>query len=151
VIVIGSLRVAGVDYATTILDAAPFGVLFATVVMSYMLSWLVEYWINRTIGVELLAVLGDDAERTAMSCDLPAPVNPQIHVAPQGRILAYHGLGRFLVAGRPHRQHVAEGAAPRPAPPSTATICSSFSALSRDREPTSWAKSCARPTSTSTQ
>ena len=58
VIVMAALRVFKVDYVTTIIDSAPFGVLFGVVVMSYVLSWLIEYWLNRVVGVELLQLLG---------------------------------------------------------------------------------------------
>ena len=43
---LASLRVAQVQYVTTVLDAAPFGVIFAWIVMTYALFWWFEYAIR---------------------------------------------------------------------------------------------------------
>lgn len=86
VVAVAACRLAGVSYVTTLLDGAPFGVIFTGAVMCYALSWLVEYWTNRAAGAQLLALLGNEGKRTAMG--LPQAAGGQI---------AYHGLGRFLV------------------------------------------------------
>jgi hypothetical protein len=51
VIVLAILRVLQFDYISTILDALPFGTIFGMVVMTYMLFWFVEYWMNRVLAV----------------------------------------------------------------------------------------------------
>lgn len=109
VIVIGALRVAGVDYVTTIIDPAPFGVLFAIVAMSYVLSWLFEYWVNRMVAGELIAVLGGDSRFT--STPYTIDFDPVLPVQRKGRELAYHGLGRFLVLGTLSAGHRSAGQA----------------------------------------
>lgn len=98
VIVIAACRVFGVSYVTTILDGAPFGVIFSGTVMCYAASWLVEYWINRAAASELLGVLGNREPRTAMA--YPYAAAPGVAVEQAGRYLVYHGLGRFLVLGK---------------------------------------------------
>lgn len=100
VIALSTARWFDVDYVTTIMDAAPFGVLFAFVLMSYLLSWLVEYWINRAVAVELLEVLGGDRGTPSMPYPYARPrPGPGIQVAVDRRMLSYHGLGRFAVIG----------------------------------------------------
>ena len=102
VIVVAALRLRDIDYVTTILDAATAGVLFTTVAMSYALAWLAEYWINRVVAGELLAVLGSrDPHALRMPYDVNFVPVTAVGVAADGRQLSYHGLGRFLVEGSP--------------------------------------------------
>ena len=105
VIVIGGLRIAGVDYVTTLLDATPLGVLFGAVAVSYCLSWLVEYWTNRVAAVELLRILGAGVgNEIKIAADLRGAPAPEIAVAPGGRHLMVHGLGNFAVVGTSQRR-----------------------------------------------
>ena len=99
VILIAVLRVLRVDYVTTIVDSAPFGALFGIVSMGYVLSWLVEYWINRVVGTEVLGVLG--AREGALWMDYPGQDVPEadVHVDREGRYMLWHAIGRFLVVG----------------------------------------------------
>lgn len=99
VIAIAALRVFKVDYVTTIMDAAPFGALFGLVAMSYVMSWLIEYWLNRAVCVALLQVLGSSSDRAAMEDPLTIPLDPDIHVEREGRFLMSHAIGRFMVVG----------------------------------------------------
>ena len=63
VIALAILRLLGVQYVSTVLDATPVGVLFMFIVMMYVAFWFFEYWANRWVAEELLQVLG--ASRTA--------------------------------------------------------------------------------------
>ena len=109
VIAIGILRVLGIQYVSTILDAAPFGAVFGVVLISYVLSWLVEYWINRTAAAELLGMLGATDGGISTPYQPAAQYDPKITVDLQGRYLMSHGIGRILVLGR-------LGAGPAPGP-----------------------------------
>ena len=125
VITIALLRVGGVGYVTTILDAAPLGVLFGAVATSYLLSWLIEYWINRVAAVELLYLLGSSRPDIQMVYTLAQP-DPNVHVKRADRYVTSHGLGRFAVIGEFRR-------APSPRSRSIPTTCSGCSKRSRTR------------------
>ncbi len=60
VILLAMLRLLGVQYVSTVLDATPVGVLFIFIVMMYVAFWFFEYWVNRWLGEEMLEVLGAD-------------------------------------------------------------------------------------------
>jgi hypothetical protein len=98
VVGVAACRIFGVSYVTTLLDGAPFGVIFSGTVMCYVASWLVEYWINRAAATELLGVLGQPGPRTAMA--YPYEHAPILPVEQRERHLMYHALGRFLVLGK---------------------------------------------------
>ncbi len=102
VIVIATLRVARIDYVTTIIDAAPFGLLFGIVMMGYGLSWLIEYWLNRALSIELLKLLGSTNDKPGMAYGIAVRQDPHDPVAVElpGRFLMSHAIGRFLVMGR---------------------------------------------------
>ena len=65
VILIAMLRLLGVQYVSTVLDATPVGVLFIFIVMMYVAFWFFEYWVNRWVGEKLLEVLGADKSSSA--------------------------------------------------------------------------------------
>jgi hypothetical protein len=98
VVVVALCRIFGVSYVTTLLDGAPFGVIFIATMMCYVLAWLVEYWINRAAAAELLGVLGNPGPQAAMP--YPYAHRPGLAVEQDGRYLMGHSLGRFLVLGR---------------------------------------------------
>ena len=98
VVAVALCRIFGVSYVTTLLDGAPFGVIFSGTVMCYVLAWLVEYWINRAAAAELLGVLGNPGPQAAMP--YPYAHRPGVAVEQDGRYLMGHSLGRFLVLGR---------------------------------------------------
>ena len=100
VIVIAGLRLFGVTYVSTVMDATPVGVLFIIVIMLYVAVWYFEYWLNRWVGGELLAVLDDGAaaERGYTRCAY-APEKDTSWAKPDHRYLALHGTGRFCALG----------------------------------------------------
>jgi hypothetical protein len=100
VIVVAGLRLAGVQYVATVIDATPIGVLFIIVIMMYVAVWFFEYWLNRWIGGELLAVLGGKAAADAGFVRTPyAPEKDTSWAKPDHRYLALHGTGRLCALG----------------------------------------------------
>jgi len=108
VILLAALRLKGVQYVATVLDATPMGVLFIIVVMVYVAFWMFEYWINRWAAERLLGMLSDDVtlREGFVTCpyQLPAgeppPPDPQVVTGEErGRYLALHGTGRFVAQG----------------------------------------------------
>lgn len=97
VMVLAGLRLAQVQYASTVLDAAPFGVISTWVVMAYLLFWWFEYSVNGAVSISLLRVLG--ARNNEEIIDYP--IDPQFagEVKSTGRYLAPHGAGRFAIMG----------------------------------------------------
>lgn len=102
VIIVAVLRLVKFDYVSTILDTIPFGMIFGLVVMSYVLFWLVEYWISRAAASQLLDVLGTAEDEVRVPYPRALPLDPAIRVQHDGRILASHGTGRFVVMGTTH-------------------------------------------------
>jgi hypothetical protein len=114
VIATALMRLWGVQYVATVIDAAPIGVLFVIVVMTYCALWFFEYWTNRWAAERLLALL-DPRNRAAVTF-LDYPYVPAEGVAPKvladRRILAIHGTGRFCAHGRFERDDPIEGERP---------------------------------------
>jgi hypothetical protein len=100
VILIAILRLAGVQYVSTVIDATPIGVLFIIVIMMYVAVWFFEFWLNRWIGGELLAILGGKtaADEGYVRCPY-APEKDVSWAKPDHRYLALHGTGRFCALG----------------------------------------------------
>ncbi|MEP7247828.1 MAG: patatin-like phospholipase family protein, partial [Gammaproteobacteria bacterium] len=108
-IVIGVLRLMDVQYVSTILDAAPFGTLFVTLVMAYTGLWLMEYWINRWLGERLLWVLGAPHPRSGYWVYGPPLSKNDGGIPMRGQVLALHGTGRLAVHGWYWRRDAAAG------------------------------------------
>jgi hypothetical protein len=98
-------RVFGISYVGYIIDAAPFGVLTATVVMSYTVSWFLETVLNQPVQIEILRLMTREANTdrdlvTETEERIPCDINPSYvttKVPASGRYLQIHGLGRFAV------------------------------------------------------
>ncbi len=114
VILLALLRLLGVQYVSTVLDATPVGVLFMFIVMMYVAFWFFEYWVNRWVGEELLEVLG--AERPVSPSYVKCAFQPG-WAAPwasaAGRIVALHGTGRFVAQGWFERRDPTPGERPK--------------------------------------
>lgn len=93
------LRLAQVQYVSTVLDAAPFGAIFVWIAMAYALFWWFEYSVNSAASIALLGVLGT-AEQ-ARNQLVPYPIDPRYAgaVKPTDRYIAPHGAGRFAIMG----------------------------------------------------
>ena len=114
VILLALLRLLGVQYVSTVLDATPVGVLFVFIVMMYVAFWFFEYWVNRWLGEELLVVLG--AERPVSPSYVHCTFQPRWGApwaSVAGRIVALHGTGRFVAQGWFERREPAHGELPR--------------------------------------
>jgi hypothetical protein len=101
VIALAILRLAKVQYVTTILDAAPFGVIFVWIIMAYALLWWFEFSINSSVAAELIRMVGTDEDVKAGYLKyLPDEVPPeQRTVDLHDRFIAAHGAGRFAALG----------------------------------------------------
>ncbi len=103
VIVIATLRLLGVQYATTILNVAPFGVLFVWMVMAYVLSWWFESQVNSVLAARLLWVLGArgawDHELVRYRPRLCPPAD-LTRVELRHRYLTGHAMGSLVVVGQ---------------------------------------------------
>src|SRR5262245_16366198 len=110
VILLAVLRLFGVQYVSTVLDATPVGVLFIFIVMMYVAFWFFEYWANRWLAEELLEVLGADNKACPgfVHCSFrPGATAPWANAA--GRVIALHGTGRFVAQGWFERTEPAPG------------------------------------------
>lgn len=100
VIVLAALRWFRVQYVDTVLDAAPFGVIFVWIVMTYALFWWFEYAVNATLGLEMLRLLGPDEQARGGRVTYPAPMPPAPQVpAARDRWIAVHGIGYLVALG----------------------------------------------------
>ena len=101
VIALAILRLCKVQYVATVLDAAPFGVIFVWIIMAYALLWWFEFCINRTVAAELIAIVGDeDDARSGYLKYVPDKVpEDQLTVQLRDRVIVAHGSGRFAALG----------------------------------------------------
>jgi hypothetical protein len=101
VIALAIMRLSKFQYAATILDAAPFGVIFVWIIMAYALLWWFEFSINRTVADELIAIVGtDDDVRNGYLKYIPDKVpTDQLTVQLSDRFIVAHGAGRFAALG----------------------------------------------------
>ena len=114
VILLAGLRLLDVQYVSTVLDATPVGVLFIFIMMMYVAFWFFEYWVNRWVGEELLEVLG--ADRRGCRGFVPAGFkagDPAPWASAAGRVIAFHGTGRFVAQGWFERKEALPGERPR--------------------------------------
>jgi hypothetical protein len=102
VIVIAFLRLTDVQYVATVLNVAPFGVLFAWMLMAYVLGWWFEYQVNSILATQLLKIFGTDG-RTDNDTIRYVPAvyapGPWSRVALTDRYLAAHSTGEFVITG----------------------------------------------------
>ena len=107
VIGLAILRLARVQYVATVLDAAPFGVIFTWIIMAYALLWWFEFSVNGSIAAELLGVLNP---AVAAKHRIPTETDQVVYSAaaiPEGqrnvnqddRYITVHGSGRFVALG----------------------------------------------------
>lgn len=103
VILVALLRLGDVQYVSTLLNVAPFGVLFVWMVMAYALGWWFEYQVNSVLGARLLRMLGArrGLDQGVISIDVTAAMPaPNGRVDAQPRYLSAHAMGEFIVFGQ---------------------------------------------------
>jgi hypothetical protein len=99
VIGLAALRLGKVQYVTTVLDAAPFGVIFIWIVMNYVLFWWFEHVVNEAAARELLRLLGTDAEAARGLVSYRPDRDAPLTMPPTHRWIAPHGMGRLIALG----------------------------------------------------
>ena len=98
VIAIGVTRFAGIDYVTTIVDGAPLGYFPVLILLGYCTLWFFEYWINRPLGKQYLAILGAKRGADSMRYECAKETNLTA-VTATPRWLQLHGTGRLAAVG----------------------------------------------------
>ena len=96
------LRLAGVDYVSTLLDTASAQVVSLYIVAAYSAFWLYEYWINRALTERLLPLLDDSVPAGERRAWVPYRVQSQAvasRVRGEGRAIEVFAGGRFVVTG----------------------------------------------------
>jgi hypothetical protein len=99
VIALALLRISGVQYVTTVLDAAPFGVIFVWIIMSYALLWWFEYVINEAVAREMLRLLGSEEEAKAGRVPYEPAAGTAVNMPADHRWIAPHGAGSLVALG----------------------------------------------------
>lgn len=101
VIVLSALRIGGVQYVTTLLDVAPFGILFLWMVMAYALCWWFEYHVNSVLAARLLGLFGasDGWDHVLIRYRIRPSAPRQSKVDKTHRYLTGHGMGELIVVG----------------------------------------------------
>ena len=103
VIVVAALRLGGVQYVTTLLNVAPFGMLFVWMVMAYALCWWFEYHVNSVLAATLLGIFdgpGRDWDHTLVPYRVSAAARGLSRVDLDHRYLTGHGMGELIVVGK---------------------------------------------------
>lgn len=103
VVLIAALRLADVQYVATILNVAPFGVVFVWMVMAYMIGWWFEVQINSVLAARLLQILDGDGSSDSVVIPYriaaPAVAAKRSRVELDNRYLLSHGIGQFVIVG----------------------------------------------------
>ncbi len=101
VVLLAILRLAKVQYVATVLDAAPFGVIFTWIVMAFVLLWWFEFAVNGFVANQLLSVFGATSDGESAHVVYPASGIPEKlqTVKPDFRFIVAHGAGRFAALG----------------------------------------------------
>jgi hypothetical protein len=101
VIIVSALRLGGVQYVTTLLNVAPFGMLFVWMVMAYALCWWFEYHVNSILAARLLDIFGAKGgwDRALVPYHISAAARGLSRVDLEHRYLTGHGLGELIVVG----------------------------------------------------
>jgi hypothetical protein len=95
VMVLSVGRVLEISYIKTVVEFSPWGTLLSILVCAYVFFWFIEYWINRLLGEELIALIrGPQDPPGRASYDLD-PL-----VAPKGREVQLHGGARFMAVAK---------------------------------------------------
>lgn len=97
IIVLAALRLMGVTYVTTVLDTAAWWAIGVALAGAYALSWWYDYWANRLLADQIIALIDPNARGLAV---IPYPIdskNVATSVPAEGRLLQIHGASRFVV------------------------------------------------------
>jgi hypothetical protein len=110
IIVLAVARLLGVQYVSMLLDVVPVRVSVTFLVMTYVVVWFFEYWINRWAGERLLGLLADStsAREGFVPCAFDAGAMLPWANAPD-RVIALHGPGRFIAHGWFERRYPMAG------------------------------------------
>jgi hypothetical protein len=96
VIVLGVARVFGNTYVTPIFDSAAWWTLGVTFVSVYTLSWWYDYWSNRLLADQMIALVDRDGAGRAQIPYNMDPNRTATRVPADKRVLQIHGAGRLL-------------------------------------------------------
>src|SRR5947209_7907941 len=96
VIVLGLARLAGNTYVTPVFDTAAWWTLGITLGFVYVLSWWYDYWSNRLLTDQIMALLEPEAAGRAFIPYNIVRCKVATSVPADGRVLQVHGAGRFL-------------------------------------------------------
>ena len=99
VILLGLARLADIGYVSYIVEASPLTLLMF-VLTAYTLLWFFEYWVNRIIGEEVLALLSDGGgARGIVHYEFENDDAHRARVRAEGRRVQIHGGARLVAVG----------------------------------------------------
>ena len=95
VLLLAGLRLAGVTYATTVLDQVSWSTLIPLFLAAYAFFWFYEYWTNRFLSEDLLALVGEGARTGRIDYPFNLAPPPSTKVPSNNRYIAIHAAARF--------------------------------------------------------
>jgi len=104
VIALAAARVFQEPYITTLVESGPGSLnerIVFYIIAAYVFLWFHEYWLNRVLAEQVVALFRGRGDRTA-GARIKYPVRSQVvdtKVLPKGRTLQAHSGGRFAVVG----------------------------------------------------
>ncbi len=107
VIVLAVGRLAEVSYIKTLVELSPNYTnlsLVRYIALAYVLFWFYEYWINRFLGVRLLAALSNAGKKDTTPGAVPCKYIPPEGGEAQLGWLRIHGASRFALVADDRRQ-----------------------------------------------
>lgn len=102
IVAVAAMRLGNVQYVATVLNVAPFGVLFVWTIQLYVLFWWFEYQVNSVLAAELLKIFDPRAQGDAAVIDYqPGQMfeSTASRVECTNRYLVAHATGEFVTLG----------------------------------------------------
>ena len=99
-IVLGLARLADIGYVSYIVEASPL-TLLSFLFAAYSLLWFFEYWVNRIIGEEFLALMSKAGDpRGIVRYRFENDDSHRARVEADGRAVQIHGAARLVAVGK---------------------------------------------------
>ncbi len=96
VLLLAGLRLFGVTYVTTVLDQVSWSTLIPLFLAAYAFFWFYEYWTNRFLSEDMLALVGDGAQTGRIDYPFRGDSRTSTRVPGDDRHIAIHAAARFV-------------------------------------------------------
>ncbi len=101
IVALAAGRLADFSYISILVESTPLRILALYALAAYSAFWLYEYWINRVLCEQMLALLRQRGDRRRGQVSYPIHARAvRTRVEAADRVLQIHGGARFVAIGR---------------------------------------------------